>query len=118
MLKVEELSKSIAESENLAGAFNWQAILELVMTLLGGNCFASKSSLKDYKKAITSPGDAGVIKKIAALVVIKRELGVRRAEAIKVRDEMFATIDVLSDQELDQVYSEVVAETMPPRFVI
>lgn len=118
MLKIEEVSKAVAENleGDLAG-FDWLSIIELIMTLLGGNCFQSKSSLKQYKKDVIS-ADAGPIKKIAALVVIKRETGLRRKEALKLRDELFATMDVLTDEELEQVYTEVVKETMPPRFVI
>jgi len=119
MLKVEEVSKAVAaglEGE-VQAALDWAQILELVMTIMGGPCFKSKASLRAYK-ADQRTGDAGIIKKVAALVVIKREAGLRRADALKVRDEFFNTIDILSDEELDQAYDEVIAETMPPKFII
>ena len=121
MLKVEEVAKAISqnlEAEAGAGAFPWATIIELIMTMLGGNCFATRKSLRAYKEEIKTPGDVGVIKKIAALVVIRRELGLRKTEALKVRDEVFSAMEVLTDEELDQVFTEVVAETMPPKFVI
>ena len=120
MKKTIEASKAVASNleGSGAGAFPWASILELVMTMLGGNCFAQKGSLKQYAQDIEDPNDMGVVKKLAALIVIRRELGIKRSEAVKVRDEMFSAIAEMEPEDLDDIQQEVVSEVLPPSFII
>lgn len=120
MKKTIEVSKAI--SANLegeaAGEFPWAMILELIMTMLGGNCFAKRGSLKQFAEEVESPNDVGVVKKMAALIVVRRETGLRRNQAIKVRDEVLSAMAAMTPEELDEVQSEVQKEVLPPSFII
>lgn len=117
MQKTTEVAKIV--SENLENAVPWTTILELVMTLLSQFCFkqnALKSYASEFKDNANS--EAGIVKKIIALVLIKRELNVRRREAIRVRDELFNTMEAMTPEELDQVQKEVNESLLPETFVI
>ncbi len=115
-----EVSKAVSENLQSSGAaaVPWVSILELVMTLLGGNCFKQQNALSQYAEDVKKDDDIGAVKKVAALIVIRRELGVRRREAKAIRDEMFSAMEVMEPEDLTQIQTEVNNEILPTEFLI
>jgi len=112
-MKVVEVSKVV--SENVAGALPWEMILELVISMID-RCFPRSENLVSYAR--NNDGDVGPVKKAVAVHVIRKETGLRRKDAIKLRDELFTSMDTMTDDELKVAHAEVIKELVPSNFVI